>query len=164
MSDKFEDCSATLAPLRIERRRQQLLREQEELARVERAEAAQLHRTRSRLDQVTTRIETLPPTRVTAQAALAHVLECMRTAPQRPIAAHGGWSAEELQAVAAVYSGTQADKVIAASARAGTLIDADTPSLEALASRAQSANDLDPRVATVERVARAMLKKKSLER
>ena len=113
-----EDNSAITAPARLARYREkerqrltQLEAEQETLAVRERAEAKQLHATRSKLDRLTTKIETLAAKRATPEAAFQHVLECMRVAPQKPIAAFGGWSAEELQAVAAVYSGGLAQKI-----------------------------------------------------
>jgi hypothetical protein len=55
-----------------------------------------------------------------------------------------------------------AEQILGARETVGRAADADTPSLEELAARAQSAEELDPRVATVERVAAAMLKLKRL--
>ena len=77
----MNDHSATGAPARLEVRRRQMLAEQEELARLERDEAKRLHSTRSRLDSVTTKLEALPPARISPEAALAHVLQQMQQCP-----------------------------------------------------------------------------------
>jgi hypothetical protein len=64
---------------------------------------------------------------ICAEAALAHVLRQMQLSPQKPLADFGGWSAAELQGVAAAYSITTAGRVIEAAKLIGKPIDANMP-------------------------------------
>jgi hypothetical protein len=143
---------------RTDARRQQLLQEQQRLAEIERAKSAETHAVRSKLDAIACKLDRLPPTRISPKAAFDYVLEHLRVSPQKPIAAHGGWSSAELTAIREVYAVTQADRIVVARELVGRPIDADTPTLEELANRAQSSNDLDPRIATVERIMAAKLR------
>jgi hypothetical protein len=141
--------SAADAPERIEKRRRQLLEEQEKLAALEHKEAQQLHRTRGQLDKLAARLD-----RVSAECALAHELQQMQLCPQRPPVAHDGWSAEELTALREVYSITLASQIVRAAEKARRPCDADPTEPPAQGGGT---------VATVELMQRADRKRRGLE-
>jgi hypothetical protein len=111
--------AAVDAPKRIEKRRRELLAEQEALAERERQEAKQLHRTRGKLDKLAGKLD-----EVDFQAALQEELRRMQRRPQDPPSAHSGLSQEQVAALRGAYTASLVERVVAAAKRAGKPVDA----------------------------------------